>query len=55
VLCEPLRPRDEAAARAGEKFPCKKKFYDDVMRFPPRKKKKIPNHKKKKRKVIKLG
>jgi hypothetical protein len=25
VLCEPLRPRDQAAARAGERFPCKRR------------------------------
>ena len=35
VLCEPLRPRDQAAARAGERFPCKRRFWDDVMKFPP--------------------
>ena len=33
LLCEPLRPRDQAAARAGERFPCKRRFWDDVMRF----------------------
>jgi hypothetical protein len=34
VLCEPLRPRDQAAANAGERFPCKRRFWDDVMKFP---------------------
>jgi len=33
VLCEPLRPREQVAARNGEKFPCKRRFWDDVMRF----------------------
>jgi len=51
VLCEPLRPRDVIAARNGERFPCKRRFYDDVLRFSsdqgsskgskPKKKKKL--------------
>lgn len=56
ILCEPLRPRDAAAARGGEKFPCKRRFYDDVMRFakvePPSGTK--GKKKKKKKSLIKL-
>jgi len=47
ILCEPLRPRDAAAAKAGERFPCRRRFWDDVMKFAP---KAVPSDKKKKKK-----
>jgi hypothetical protein len=54
VLCEPLRPREEAAARTGEKFPCKRKFFDDVLKFPVKDVDANKNKKKRKKKMVQI-
>jgi hypothetical protein len=54
VLCEPLRPREQAAARNGEKFPCKRRFWDDVMRFPKAPASGSDGKKKKKKKRVQI-